>query len=187
MKEFFQRYSYESVRLFLNQLAIGIFGSVLTLAAGMAKNNTLRLVTSIFAVVFFLFLQFSSAWRIGAEDRLSIDLGKRKKNLWVPFKIWLLSNSLSFLLATFMALAFAFDGGFVDRMGSVATVIKMIVDGMYAGILALNVNGIILNSQWYVHYLVSLPALAVIYASYICGLKNIAFGGLFSYNVNSSK
>ncbi len=187
MKEFFQRYSYESVRLFLNQVAIGIFGCVLVIAAGMAENDTLRLITSVFAVVFFLFLQFSSAWRIGAEDRLSIDLGKREKSLWIPVKIWLLANSLSLFLALLMTLAFAFDGGFVDGVGSIATAIKLIVDGMYTGILALQVNGVTLNSLWYVHFLTALPALAVIYASYICGLKNIAFGGLFSYNSSDRK
>jgi hypothetical protein len=185
MKEFFKRYSYESVRLFLNQIAIGIFGSVLALAV--AEYEALRLICSIFATVFFLFLQFSSVWRVGAEDRLSIDLGKRKKDMSVPFKIWLLANSLSFLLAVLMGLAFAFDGGFVDGVGSIATVLKLILDGMYLGIIAIDVNGITLNSLWYVHFLTTLPALAVIYASYTCGLKNIAFGGLFSYNTNSNK
>ena len=187
MKDFFQRYSYESVRLFLNQLAIGIFGCVLSLAAGMAENTTLRLVTSVFAVIFFLFLQFSSVWRVGAEDRLSVDLGKRKIDMWVPFKIWLLANSLSFLLALLMSLAFAFDGGFVDGLGSVATAIKLILDGMYTGILALKVNDVTLNSLWYVHFLTSLPTLGVVYASYVCGVKNIAFGGLFSYNSASGR
>ena len=75
MKEFFKRYSYESVHLLLNQVAIGLFGLVLALAAGMAKNETLRTVTSAFAVVFYLFLQFAAAWRIGWEDRSSIELG----------------------------------------------------------------------------------------------------------------
>lgn len=187
MKEFFQRYSYESVRLFLNQLAIGIFGCVLALAAGMAEDAALRLITSIFAVVFFLFLQFSSSWRIGAEDRLSMDLGKRKKDLWVPFKIWLLANSLNFLLALLMTFAFIFDGGFVDGVGSVATAIKLIIDGMYTGILALKIGGVTLNSLWYMHFLTALPSLGIIYASYICGLKNVAFGGLFSYNGTDRK
>jgi hypothetical protein len=142
----------------LNQIAIGIFGSVLSLAV--AESESLRLICSIFATVFFLFLQFSSVWRVGAEDRLSIDLGKRKKDMSVPFKIWLLANSLSFLLAVLMGLAFAFDGGFVDGVGSIATVLKLILDGMYLGIIAIDVNGITLNSLWYVHFLTTLPALA---------------------------
>lgn len=187
MKDFFKRYSYESVRLFLNQLAIGIFGSVLALVAGMAGSESLRLICSIFATVFFLFLQFSSAWRIGAEDRLSVDLGKRKRDLTVPLKVWLLANSLGLLLALLMALAFAFDGGFIDGVGSVATVLKLILDGMYMGILALEINGVTLNSVWYVHFLTALPALGIIYVSYVCGLKNIAFGGLFSYNTPADK
>ena len=112
MKEFFKRYSYDVVRLFINQVVIGLFGLVLALASGMAENETLRVVTSAFAVVFFLFMQFASAWRIGAEDRMTIDLGKKKLDLSVPFKVWLLANSLNLLLALLIALGMRFgDGG----------------------------------------------------------------------------
>ena len=78
MKRFFERYSYQSVVLFLNQIAIAIFGLVLALAAGMAKNEVLKIVTSSFSIAFFLFLQYGTAWKVGAEDRVSIDLGKMK-------------------------------------------------------------------------------------------------------------
>ena len=86
MKDFFKRYSYQSMHLFLNQVAIGLFGMVLALAAGMADSVPLRIVTSIFAILFYLFLQFAAGWRVGAEDRVSIDLGKRKKDIFVPVK-----------------------------------------------------------------------------------------------------
>ena len=188
MKDFFERYSYESVHLFLNQIAIGIFGLVLALAAGMAENNTLKIVTSVFSILFFLFLQFSSVWKVGAEDRVSIDLGKRKRDLTVPVKMWLLSNSLNLLLALLISLGLWFsDITAFSSVGGVATVIKYIIEGMYTGVLSVNVGGNPLNTLWFMHFVTTLPALLAIFASYLCGVNNINFGGLFSPNPTSRK
>jgi hypothetical protein len=189
MKDFFQRYSYQSVRLFLNQIAIGLFGFVLALvAAKMGENVRLWAYLGIggFSVLFFLFLQFASTWKVGAEDRVSVDLGKRKVNLWTPFFIWLLANSINFILAILIALAHAFGGGeatvnyVFGGMGGIAQVIKHIIEGMYTGLISIEVGGQALQQYWFVHFLTPLPALIVIYASYLSGLKNINFGGLFS-------
>ena len=188
MKDFFQRYSYESVHLFLNQVAIGLFGLVLALASGMAKNDALRTGTSVFAVVFFLFLQFAAAWRVGSEDRVSVDLGKRKADLTVPVKMWLLANSLNLLLALCISFGIWFSNvSFFSTLGGAATAIKYVLVGMYAGILAINVGGQPLNAYWFMHFVTTLPALAAVFASYLCGLKNINFGGLFSPNPASKK
>lgn len=181
MKEFFKRYSYQSVHLFLNQVAIGLFGTVLALAAGMAQSEPLKIGTGIFAILFFLFLQFAAGWRVGSEDRVSIDLGKRSKDLWVPVKMWALANSLNFLLGIFVALALLFpDGGFLSTVGGVATPIKLIAEGMYTGILSIEVGGAPLNTVWFVHLLTPVPALFAIVVAYLCGINNINFGGLFS-------
>ncbi len=188
MKDFFKRYSYESVHLFLNQVAIGLFGLVLALAAGMAENNGLKIVTSVFSILFFLFLQFSSVWRVGAEDRVSVDLGKRKRDLWVPVKMWLLANSLNLLLALLITLGIFFsDVKAFSSIGGVAATIKYIIEGMYTGVLSVRVGGEPLNTLWFMHFLTTLPALFVVFASYLCGLNNINFGGLFSPNASPKK
>lgn len=174
MKQFMSRYSYESVHLFLNQFAIGLFGMTLALAAGMAEDEILRTVTSVFSIIFYLFLQCIAMWKVGANDRLSADLGKLERDLSVPVKMWLLSNSLNLLLALLMSLAMWFDGaGVLDSIGGVATVIKLIIEGMYTGILALKVGGVPLNSLWYVHFLTTLPALIAIFVAYVLGFNNI--------------
>ena len=183
MKDFFKRYSYQSVHLFLNQVAIGLFGIVLALAAGMAESTPLKIVTSVFAILFYLFLQFAAGWRAGAEDRVSVDLGKRKKDVLVPVKMWALASSVNFLLAIFIALALWFpDGAILSTLGGIATPIKLIIEGMYTGILSLEIGGITLNSLWFVHFVTPLPALLVLVASYLFGLNNVNFGGLFSQN-----
>jgi hypothetical protein len=188
MKDFFKRYSYQSVHLFLNQIAIGLFGMVLAFSAGLAESTGLKIGTSVFAVIFFLFLQFAAAWRAGSEDRVSIELKKRTKDLLVPFKMWALANSLNLLLALFISLGIWFsDISFFSTLGGIATPVKLITEGMYTGLLSIKVGGAPLNSYWFMHFLTTVPALPVIVLAYICGLNNVNFGGLFSPNAKPKR
>ena len=93
MKRFLERYSYDCVKLLLDQVAIAIFGLVLALASGMAKNNVLQIVTSVCSVIFYLFLVYTVMWSVGARDRIAIDLGKIRKSYLTPVKMWLLAHS----------------------------------------------------------------------------------------------
>lgn len=168
------RYSYESVHLFLNQFAIALFGLVLAMAALKAESDELRVVTSVFSIIFFLFLQYIAMWKVGANDRLSADLGKLKKDYSVPVKMWLLSNSLNLLLAFLYALPqwIGVKEGAFAAVGGVARVIKLIIEGMYAGLLATRVNGMSLHSMWFMHFVTTLPALVVIFVAYVLGFNN---------------
>ncbi len=173
MKKFMERYSYESVHLFLNQVAIGLFGMTLALAAGRAENDTLRTVTSVFSIVFFLFLQFIAVWKVGAQDRVSYDLSKLEKNYLIPVWMWLLSNSLNLLLALFISLAMWFDVPALSTIGGIASVVKLIIEGMYTGVLAISVGGSPLNSMWFMYFITTLPALVVVFAAYVLGFNNV--------------
>ncbi len=173
MKQFMERYSYESVHLFLNQVAIGLFGMTLALAAGMAENDTLRTVTSIFSVIFFLFLQYLAMWKVGAQDRVSYDLGKFKKNYMIPLWMWLLSNSLNLLLSVLITLAMCLDISALSSIGGVAIVIEQITNGMYTGLLAIRVGDVPLNSLWFMYFVITLPALATVFVAYVLGFNNV--------------
>lgn len=188
MKDFFERYSYQSVHFLLNQVAIGLFGVVLSLAAGMAENDGLKIVTSVFSIIFFLFLQFAAAWKVGAEDRVSVDLGKRQKDIFLPIKMWALANSVNYLLAIIITVANVFPSeGFMATVGAIASTITLIAEGMFTGIISFSVGGQPLNSYWFIYFLTPLPSLLAIVAAYFCGLNNINFGGLFSANAGGKK
>ncbi len=173
MKKFMERYSYESVHLFLNQVAIGLFGMTLALAAGMAENDALRTATSVFSIIFFLFLQYLAMWKVGAQDRMSYDLGKLKKDFMIPVWMWLLSNSLNLFLSLLITAAMLLDVEVISSVGGVATVIEQITNGMYTGLLALRVGGAPLNSMWFMYFIITLPALAVIFVAYVLGFNNV--------------
>ena len=177
MKKFFLRYSYQCVSIFINQIAIALFAISLAFAAGMAKNDTLKLVTSVLSVVFLLFIDYTAMWKVGAEDRLSSDLGKINKDLSVPVKIWRVSNSLNLLMALLYTL-----GVFVEALEGlkVCSVIALLIEGEYMGILSLNVNGITLNTMWFMYFLITIPTLIVCFVAYWLGVNNIGSGNLYA-------
>ena len=177
MKKFFERYSYQCVTLFVNQIAIALFAISLAFAAGMAKNDTLKLITSILSVVFILFIDYTAMWKVGAEDRLSADLGKINRNLSVPVKIWLVSNSLNLLLALLYTV-----GVFVNVLEGlkVCSVIALLIEGEYMGILSLSIGGVTLNTMWFMYFLITVPSLIVNFVAYWFGVNNIGSGRLYA-------
>ena len=177
MKKFLEKYSYQCVTLFVNQIAISLFAISLAFAAGMAKNDTLKIVTSIISVMFLLFIDFTAAWKLGAEDRLSVDLGNAKRDISVPLKVWLLSSSVNLLLAVLYTV-----GALVEPLAGlrVCSVIALLIHGEYMGILSLAVGGVTLNTLWFMYFIITLPMLATVFIAYLLGLKNIGFSKVFS-------
>ena len=91
--------------------------------------------------------------------------------------MWLLANSLNLLLALFISLSMWFDVPALSSIGGFASVIKLIIEGMYTGLLAIKVGGVPLNSMWFMYFLTTLPALAVIFAAYVLGFNNVKLSG----------
>lgn len=172
MKKFLKKYSYESVRLYLNQFAISLFGLTLALASGMAGSNTLKIVSSIGAVLFYLFLQYTVAWEIGAKDKISIDCKKAERDMSVPVKMWLLANSLNILVAVFITLGNLFANmGFFSTLGGIGTVLAFVTEGEYIGLLSIRVAADVpLNSVYVMYYIITLPSLVTVYVSYYLGV-----------------
>ncbi len=86
MKKFFLDYGYSSVKMFVNQFAIALFGFSLVIAVSGLENeysDWLIYVVSGFAVLFYLVLIYSIPWNHGARDRISVDYKKKDKN---PYK-----------------------------------------------------------------------------------------------------
>ena len=178
MKKFFEKYSYESVRLFLNQFAISLFGLTLALAAGMAGSSTLKIASSVGAIIFYLFLQYTVAWEVGAKDKISIDCGKAKKDMTIPLRMWLLSNSLNLLLAVLITLGNLLSNiGFFSNMGGIASIAAFIIEGEYMGVLSIRVAAETpLNSLPFMYFVITIPSLIVVVASYFLGVSGVIGG-----------
>ena len=170
MKAFFERYSYESVRLALNQIAISMFGFALAMTAGKAESDPLLLWSSIGSILFYLALTYGSAHRTGLGDRLSIQYGK------IPFRpltgllLSLIANSVNLILAILITI-----GQYTDLVGisDISRIIALLIQGMYQGVLAtVSVGGVTLNGLWWSYFLITIPAMLVATLGYIAGAKD---------------
>lgn len=188
MKNFFEKYSYESVRLFLNQVAISLFGLTLALAAGMAGNSSLKLITSVAAIIFYLFLQYTVAWEVGAKDKISIDCGKAKRDLSVPVKMWLLANSLNLLIAVMITLGNLLSNiGFFSTLGGIGSVLAFVIEGEYLGVLSIRVApDTPLNSLYFMYYVITLPSLVTVFFSYFLGVTGRGANKIFAKELPES-
>ena len=181
MKEFFKKHSYDMVKMFLNQFGIAILGMVLALATAMAENNLLKNVTSIGAILFYLFLLYTMTWEIGYKDKLAVEQGRKVKNVFTGSLISLCANVPNFIFAIFITLA-TFVGSeesIISSIGGVCSFLAMSLEGMYTGILSNHVGGAPLNSYWFVYFLLPIPAMITCGISYYLGLKDIKFTSLF--------
>ncbi len=170
MKAFLERYSYESVRMFLNQFAISVFGFALAMTATKADSNTLLLWSSIASIVFYLALIYGAAWKVGSQDRLSIEYGKIEFKPLRGLQVSLLANSVNLLMALLVTIG-SLSG--VAVLESIGRLIGLLIQGMYMGMMAsLSIGGEVLNNLWWVYFLITVPAMLVSMVGYIAGAKN---------------
>lgn len=170
MKAFFERYSYQSVRLLLNQIAISMFGFALAMTAVKADSVPLRLWTSIGSILFYLALTYGSAWKAGSEDKLSVEYGKLPFRPLRGLTIALLANSVNLLLAILITVGnLAGIGG----LESVPRAIALLIQGMYLGVLStVEIGGVTLNGYWWIYFLTPIPAMLVSAVAYVAGVKD---------------
>ena len=180
MKNLFRDHSYNMVKMFLNQFATAIFGFSLALAAGKAQNPTLRNVTSIGAILFYLFLLYTMTWEIGFRERVGVLHGRIKNQPYKGALICLIANLPNFLFAILITLGAFVSQGVCATLAAFGRTAALLLEGMYTGILAQTVNGVALHQHWFVYFLIPIPAILVCGIAYLLGLKDVKFTALFN-------
>ena len=176
---FFGRYSYTMVRLFLNQFAIGLFGAVITLALSKiggdneTLSDTVMIVASALATIFYLFLTYTTIWPVGGKDRISSDAGKLSVMPMRGVLISLIANVPGLVVAILYTISeFAGQTGMKLAM----RVVTLFLNGMYYGLLAGAPAGAAdeakLLNYWWMYFLVLLPAIIVTGVGYYLGTRN---------------
>ena len=183
MKNFLHNYSYSAVKMFVNQFVMSLFGSMLSMATTAANNNTLAMIVSILAVIFYMFLLYTLAWEVGAKDRIAVDMGKMKYHPHMGLAISAFANIPNFLVALIYAIGTPFMqfkwGG---TMCAVAKFFTVLFEGMYLGLTTtLSIGGTTLHFFWWTYFLVTIPAMITSWIAYYLGFKNKKFTTLFDY------
>ncbi len=133
-----KRHSYDIVKLYINQLGITVFSLILITALGSVSNSKwLELGLSVFTTAFFGVIIYTTAWDLGAKDKLSVDSGRAER---VPFKGLLLSvfaNLPNFALAGIAAICLAVSksGDAFYSVGAVLLTIAQFTMAIYLGIV----------------------------------------------------
>ena len=77
-------------KLMLNQFGGAMLGIMLSSAT--MQSDMLNFLTSILAIIFYLFLQYTAIWEIGAKDQIRVNGGRAAENKWQGLRIALLAN-----------------------------------------------------------------------------------------------
>lgn len=177
IKKFFVRYSYDAVKMFVDQLVLSVFGFSLATAAVLSKNDTLLWITSVGAIIFYMFMLYGVSWKMGDEDRKRIRRGESGGHALIGTLVSLLANSINLILAILIALGTLLGvAGLVD----IPKLIALLIHAEYQGLLAYIPIGvdaagemIALNNAWWVYFLLPIPAMLTSTVGYLMGKAGI--------------
>ncbi len=171
MKAFFSKYSYNMFKCFLNQFAISMFGLVLAIACGGIDSAPLTIISSLGSIAFYLFLLYISMWDTGAKDKPAVDGGRAPKRPFTGALIALCANAPTFLFSIFIMLGMLIPGG-LGGFGGLVVFVSHFLNGMYTGLMTVNLFGAPLNSYFVTWLLLPLPAIITCTLAYIAGLND---------------
>lgn len=182
MRDFLMEHSYNMVKLFLNQIGLTVFGTMLALAT--AQNDTLLLISSIFSILFFLVLNYTVGWELGAKDKIRIDAGRLAPMPAKGFFIALGANLPNLILALLMGIGIIINTQKSVEMSLVCNAIARLLNGMYLGTIKLLQDALSadITSVWWWFIIITFPALFVGWLSYYLGSKNFRILSIFGIN-----
>ena len=169
-KEFWKRYSYGIVRIFVDQIAIAIFAAAVAFGTA-TKYMNLTVGSSFFSVFFLLFMVAELTFRTGVEDREKIALGRFEKNNLTGLYMGLLANIPNFVLAVIYAVISHIDS--LQNVAGLANVIMKLIYGEYLGILTLEVGGTKLGLMPVSFFLMIVPPVIAAFLGYFLGANGI--------------
>lgn len=191
MKDFFHRYSYSIVKMFVNQFAISLFGTMISMATSATKNEIFTLVGSIFSILFYLVLLYTMIWEIGAKDKISVDVGKKEYRPLTGLYMGLIANIPNLLFAVIYSIGYPFMEThlWAGNMNFIVRLFTVICEGMYLGVTSVLPLGaaVKLNNMWWTYYLMTVPAIATATLAYYIGHKDFRFFALFSSKKTDAK
>ena len=178
VKSFFSNYSYSIIKMFVNQFAISIFGSVLAMATISSGNDILTFFVSCFAIVFYLFLIYTMVWEIGAKDKISVDVGKKEYRPYTGLLMALVANIPNFIIAIVYTIASPLMSthAWAGNTAAVTVFASFIIQGMYRGVIStVSIAGVSMNQIWWTYFVIIIPSLIASFAAYYLGHKNFRF------------
>ena len=192
--KFLKDNSYDIVKLFINQIGITIFATMLYLPFGTGDDKgfilSARMAVSVFATLFYLFLLYHAAWEFGSVDRMRSDSGKITLTKCKGLRMSLVANIPNYLLATVATVCIAVHMISGNKsllvLFGVLNAIMRFLSSMYIGLLqwtfaALEADAVLYLFWQSVGYVVlPLVSVAVTQFGYSVGVRHIKLTSIFS-------
>ena len=141
--KFFKENSYDIVRLFINQIGITIFSMILYTAVGMVNIESgtkisIKVILSIFSILFYFALLYTVAWDWGAKDKIRIDGGRMEPIKMKGARMSIFANIPNFVLSFVYALTMGLyvlgvEG--VKNVSAIFNTITRLLMSMYLGLI----------------------------------------------------
>ncbi len=182
MGAFLKEHSYNMVKLFLNQIALTVFGTVLCIST--QNYPVLLIATSILAIGMLLFIDYTACWELGAKDKIRIDGGRLKPMPTKGMLIAIGANVPNFILALLIGIGAMIDTAKSQSVAVVCNFITRLLNGMYLGIFK-TVESFFyggpapLIKVWWWFIVITLPAIFTGWLGYYLGSKNIRILEIF--------
>lgn len=178
MKNFYKKYSFGMVKLFVTQCVIGLFGNILALFSASVKSAPVTIAAGVFSMVFYLFLIYITVWEFGSKDVPAIEGGRMNRSDLTGFYIALDANVPNFALALIHAvcLPFANSNEILSGICGISRIATLFVHGMYTGLMSvIKIGGNAINTQWWAYFVIIIPSLIISTIAYSMGSRDIHF------------
>lgn len=181
MIKFLKKRSYDLVYMFVTQLAISIFG--LALAFAIPQNQAgLMVGTSVFSALFYLFLIYTRVWELGYKDHNAFSKGAQGLSRLEGLYMGLAANTVNFLVALLIVIGWLSSNQIIDAVAGGATVVALLTEGMYIGILSTSVGGVTLNSLGFMYFVITIPMIVTATLAYLAGSHDFKLFGTHKKN-----
>ena len=166
---FFKSNFYDSVKLFLAQFAMAVYGLITSMAT--INSPVLMVGSSVIGVLLYIFIIYDFIWEIGGNDKIRLDVAHVKINS-KPIYMSLLANVPNFVFGIIVII-----GHFIgeNTLFTIANAILRMLQSMYLGIFKnIVINGTDLNQNPFTYTITPFISVFATFIMYVLGTKNIA-------------
>lgn len=158
-------------KLIVNHIAMSIFGLIMAittrfLANRNGGNKTLYYIAGILAILLYAVVLYVNFWEKGAKDKIRVDSGRMKLNIYYGLWISFLANIPTIIFGIFAMINCYVQSNLTGFLAAISP----LYNGMYT--IFTDMEGLALGTYFPpIFIFLCVPALAVSFASYILGVK----------------
>ncbi len=176
MIDFIKENSSNAIKLFVNQIAMTIFG--LLLSAASFQDTRIKIAAGLLSMLFYFYLLYTAAWDIGARDKVKIDGGRMRYAPQKGLYISLIANSLNIILAVFSVVFYFVGTVWANTIVAVTFPWLKLLNGMYIALISFTTG----NNTLHIFLTAAtvIPTVTVSALGYLAGVKNHRIFGKFT-------